>query len=276
MASTNIAPVLFSNNSVALRRNIRVISGRTITVIELYNTYNDSRQETTFRIPDYFGRGANSGKSMNVFVVAVGSTTNVSVIYPFPPPTAIGDEGIQNVTPIRDITLLGLVANTVTLVSNPLYAKVGRLMTIQWRNVGLGTNVKFGEIIMGVNSLEFLDIFNYIPTCPLLLSTNESYNNTGPSSCILQLNRLFTVNQQLGIIRVEAKQLLLNASYTITSSNTFIIANSSGTISSGASITIYVTVLTSTTTITPVTLTMTMPGIGLGSSQEILILPGSL
>jgi len=230
MSYTHTTPVLFANNNVLLRRNTRVISGRTISVIELYNAFNDPRLETTFRIPDYFGRGANSGKSMNVFVLVVSGSTNVSVIYPSPPPSAIGVDGIQNVTPIRDVTALSLVANTVTLVSNPLYAQVGRLMTIQWRNTALGTNAKFGEIIMGVTSLEFLDIFNYIPTCPLQLSFNESYNNTGPSSCILQLNRLFTINQQLGIIRIEAKQLLSTSTYTITSSNTSIIANSSGTI----------------------------------------------
>lgn len=270
--SQNLLPLVVKNSLLSARKATRTVSGQVISTVEFTNgmPFVLTAAEITFRIPDYFGRGTNVG-GINVYIYTTRTTDSFNVIYPLNTASA-GQPAVQNLTPLRTITGQSFVPSTSVLVSNG-NAQVGRLMTIQWKAPNqISGGIAFGEIYMSVASLNFRDILFYAPTCPLVLNDNESYINSG-STCILNLARTFTNGTQIGIIQLKSKTLF-SGTYNITSSNSNIIANSSGTISAGSSIIIYVDVLITLSTVTTITLTMTIPGIG--SEAFFMLTPGCL
>jgi hypothetical protein len=268
--SNSLKPLLVGNNSyITAQKASKTIGSQTISTVQITNVFPGTLYgiETTFRVPDYFGREKLSTLS-NVNIYLVGGTVSVDVCLPLGRNTST-QMIVQNAKPERLLTNYSLPGSTPTLVYSG--AIIGCLLNVIWRGI-LTTNAVVGEIGISVQNLQFEDILTYAPKCSLPLLANESYSNSG-YSCVLQLNRIFTQGQ-LGIIQLKSKTIYAGGTYTIGSSDSNLVNSSSGQISSGASIIIYVNVKSSTTTASQLTLTMTIPNIG--NETFFMLMPASL
>jgi hypothetical protein len=270
--SNSLIPLLVGNNSnITAQKASRTTGGQTVSTVQITNAlaFGSSAIETTFRVPDYFGRGKLSTLSnVNVYLAASGVGVSVDVYLPLGRNTST-QMIVQNAKPERILTNYSMPGVQFALVCSG--ALIGCLVTVIWKGT-FATNAAVGEIYFSVPTLQFEDILTYAPKCSLPLLADESYSNSG-YSCVLQLNRIFTQGQ-LGIIQLKSKIIYAGGTYTIGSSDSNLVDSSSGQISSGASIIIYVNVKSSSTTARQLTLTMTIPNIG--NETYFMLIPGSL
>lgn len=259
-------PLLCAGDDFRTRSITRTISGVTnvVALQFLQNlTATKLNPDTTFRIPDYFGRDKTIGSHLNLYLMTPLNAIVVNVVFPAGlDNVAGGSPALQNLVPLRVFAAMPLIANTYRkFVSAPGETiEPGAVITIQWRGAAIPASGLIGEVALSKPALEAEDLFVRMPSCPLVLGSGESFANT-PTGCTIILNRLLTIGDQLGLVAVEAKNIT-NGPYTLTSSKTAIIPNSGGTISNGASLIIYSSPIASTPTVTSITLTVVFPGLG--------------
>jgi hypothetical protein len=254
---SNLVPIMVGDRSLLrltpLSNAINGVSNITcIAVTPIIQPLTTTPLTVNIRIPDILNRGTTSAGGYNFYFQAPASASCTANY-----PSGLGAGGsvaLQNVVPPTTVVV------PCNGTYNPVPVKPGGIISFIL-NETTGTGTQACTFAMSASSLNLSDYLQSAPTCPLPLGSGESFTINDGVSAVLVLNRVLTAGTVLGVINLLAKANV-TTTYTITSSNTAIIATSTGSLSPSASFIANVTILSSVAVATPIILTFTLPGVG--------------